>query len=96
MSRLPDPIVEDEVLVPETSLIQEQKILIEGLGSRPRSTFRLEIPVTLSAPTLDDPSPDLTRILWGIQKHGPLAEKIYAPLEVLRRIPECSATAAGT
>ena len=42
----------------------------------------------LSPPTLEDPSPDLTRLLWGVQKHGgPLAEKIYAPLEVLRRTP---------
>ena len=44
--------------------------------------------LALSPPTLDDPSPDLTRLLWGVQKHGgPLAEKIYAPLEVLRRTP---------
>ena len=42
----------------------------------------------LQPPSLADPSPDLSRLLWGIQKSGgPVAEKMYAPLEVLREIP---------
>ena len=42
----------------------------------------------LQPPTLADPSPDLSRLLWGIQKKGgPVAEKMYAPLEVMREIP---------
>ncbi len=80
-----------DVSVPETSLIQEQKILIEGLDITTAflpSVFKYH--VTLSAPTLEDPSPDLTRLLEGIhrQRHGPAPTKIFAPLGVLRRIPE--------
>jgi uncharacterized 2Fe-2S/4Fe-4S cluster protein (DUF4445 family) len=84
-------IIEDDVqvLVPETSLIQEQKILIEALGVE--TTFNPSVwkfPLVLSPPTLDDPRTDLTRMLWGIQKQGgPVAEKIYVPLEVLQRVP---------
>jgi uncharacterized 2Fe-2S/4Fe-4S cluster protein (DUF4445 family) len=77
------------VLVPESTLIQEQKILVEGregeieLHPSVRKYF-----VELQPPTLTDPSPDLTRLLWGIQKNGgPVAEKIYVPLEVMREIP---------
>ncbi|MDD1688726.1 MAG: ASKHA domain-containing protein [Methanoregula sp.] len=78
-----------QVLVPESTLIQEQKILVEGwegeieLHPSVRKYF-----VELQPPTLTDPSPDLTRLLWGIQKSGgPVAEKIYVPLEVMREIP---------
>src|SRR5512136_1732443 len=77
------------VLVPESTLIQEQKILVDGregeieLHPSVRKYF-----VELQPPTLTDPSPDLTRLLWGIQKNGgPVAEKIYVPLEVMREIP---------
>jgi len=77
------------VLIPESTLIQEQKILVEGregeieLHPSVRKYF-----VELQPPTLTDPSPDLTRLLWGIQKNGgPVAEKIYVPLEVMREIP---------
>jgi len=78
-----------QVLIPESTLIQEQKILMESLGIetdlRP-SVWKYAL--DLQPPTLEDPSPDLTRLLWGIQKKGgPVAEKIYAPLEVLRSIP---------
>ncbi len=79
-----------DVTVPEGSLIQEQKILIEGLDLT--TAFRpsvLKYHVTLSAPTLEDPSPDLNRMLDAIHRqHGPLPEKIFAPLGVLRKIPE--------
>jgi len=78
-----------QVMVPESTLIQEQKILIKGdekpIDFRPsvRKYF-----VELQPPTLSDPSPDLSRLLWGIQKGGgPEAEKMYVPLEVLREIP---------
>lgn len=78
-----------QVVVPESTLIQEQKILVRG-DDNPID-FRPSIKkyfVELQPPTLSDPSPDLSRLLWGIQKSGgPEAEKIYVPLEVLREIP---------
>jgi uncharacterized 2Fe-2S/4Fe-4S cluster protein (DUF4445 family) len=77
------------VIIPEHTLIQEQKILIEGLDNK--IDFRPSVKkyyVELQPPSLSDPSPDLSRLLWGIQKAGgPVAEKMYAPLEVLREIP---------
>lgn len=78
-----------QVLIPESSLIQEQKILIEALGlSTTFSPSVWKYALELQPPTLDDPSPDLTRLLDGIQKKGgPVVEKIYAPLEVLHLIP---------
>jgi uncharacterized 2Fe-2S/4Fe-4S cluster protein (DUF4445 family) len=78
-----------QVFVPENTLIQEQKILIEGLESE--IDFHPSVRkyyVELQPPTLSDPSPDLSRLLWGIQKSGgPVAEKMYVPLEVMREIP---------
>ena len=78
-----------QIIIPDSTLIQDQKILIEGqeteieLHPSVRKYY-----IELHPPTLSDPSPDLTRLLWGIQKNGgPIAEKIYAPLEVLRGIP---------
>ncbi|HMA04672.1 MAG TPA: ASKHA domain-containing protein [Methanomicrobiales archaeon] len=78
-----------QVLIPESTLIQEQKILIEALGMETAfSPSVWKYALELQPPTLDDPSPDLTRLLWGIQKKGgPVVEKIYAPLELLRLIP---------
>jgi uncharacterized 2Fe-2S/4Fe-4S cluster protein (DUF4445 family) len=77
------------VVVPESTLIQEQKILVEGLDKE--IEFHPSVTkyyVELQPPSLSDPSPDLSRLLWGIQKSGgPVAEKMYAPLEVLREIP---------
>ena len=77
------------VVVPEHTLIQEQKILVEGLDQA--IDFRPSVKkyyVELQPPTLSDPSPDLSRLLWGIQKNGgPVAELMYAPLEMLRVIP---------
>ena len=78
-----------QVFVPASTLIQEQKILIEGQDSE--IEFHPSVRkyyVELQPPSLADPSPDLSRLLWGIQKSGgPAAEKMYAPLEVLREIP---------
>jgi uncharacterized 2Fe-2S/4Fe-4S cluster protein (DUF4445 family) len=77
------------VFVPDSTLIQEQKILMEGRDTE--IEFHPSVRkfyVELQPPTLTDPSPDLTRLLWGIQKSGgPVAEKVYVPLEVLREIP---------
>ncbi len=79
-----------QVFVPDSTLIQEQKILTEGLP--PDIEFIPSVKkyyVELSPPTLDDPQPDLTRLLWGIEKkYGPPPDKVYAPLEILRIIPE--------
>jgi uncharacterized 2Fe-2S/4Fe-4S cluster protein (DUF4445 family) len=78
-----------QVLVPDSTLIQEQKILVGGVDTE--IEFHPSVRkyyVELQPPTLTDPSPDLTRLLWGIQKSGgPVAEKVYVPLEVLREIP---------
>ena len=78
-----------QVLIPDSTLIQEQKILIEGQDTE--IEFRPSVKkyyVELQPPSLSDPSSDLSRLLWGIQKNGgPVAEKMYAPLEVLREIP---------
>jgi uncharacterized 2Fe-2S/4Fe-4S cluster protein (DUF4445 family) len=78
-----------QVFIPESTLIQEQKILIDGKDTA--IDFHPSVKkyyVELQPPTLSDPSPDLTRLLWGIQKNGgPVAEKMYVPLEVLREIP---------
>jgi uncharacterized 2Fe-2S/4Fe-4S cluster protein (DUF4445 family) len=76
------------VVVPESTLIQEQKILVDGqekpIELRPSVK---KYYVELQPPSLSDPTPDLSRLLWGIQKSGgPVAEKMYAPLEVLREI----------
>ena len=78
-----------QVLIPESTLIQEQKILIEALGLETAfSPSVWKYALELQPPTLDDPSPDLTRLLDGIhRKGGPVIEKIYAPLEVLHLIP---------
>ncbi|HET6580260.1 MAG TPA: ASKHA domain-containing protein, partial [Methanoregula sp.] len=78
-----------KVFIPESTLIQEQKILIEGreTGIEFHPSVR-KYYVELQPPTLTDPSPDLTRLLWGIQRSGgPVADKIYVPLEVMREIP---------
>lgn len=77
------------VVIPESTLIQEQKILVEGRDSE--IEFRPSVKkyyVELQPPSLTDPSPDLNRLLWGIQKAGgPVVDKIYVPLEVMREIP---------
>ena len=86
--------------VPESSLIQEQKILIEGLDIETAfSPVGLEVlPSRSRPPTLDDPSPDLTRLLWAIQKQGgPAArEDLSRRSRCSAGSPGCSATAAGT
>jgi uncharacterized 2Fe-2S/4Fe-4S cluster protein (DUF4445 family) len=83
-------VLEDiRVLIPEESIVQEQKILIDVMGiSTELNPAVWKYALTLSPPSLDDPSPDLTRLLWGIEKAGgPKEGNIYAPLEVIRQIP---------
>jgi len=78
-----------QVSIPELTLIQEQKILVEGqdTGIEFLPSVR-KYYVELQPPSLSDPSPDLSRLLWGVQKNGgPIAEKMYVPLEVMRGIP---------
>ncbi|NYT07470.1 MAG: DUF4445 domain-containing protein [Methanomicrobiales archaeon] len=77
------------VLIPEESIVQEQKILIDVMGTTTELNPAVwKYALRLSPPSLDDPSPDLTRLLWGIEKSGgPNEGDIYAPLEVIRRIP---------
>ena len=77
------------VLIPEESIVQEQKILIDVMGIPTELNPAVwKYSLTLSPPSLDDPSPDLTRLLWGIEKAGgPKEGNIYAPLEVIRQIP---------
>ena len=76
--------------IPECSLIQEQQILMESrtlptqFSPSVKKYFQ-----TLTPPTLEDPSPDLSRLLWGIEKAGgPKAAKNFAPLDVLRSISQ--------
>jgi len=78
-----------KVNIPESSLIQEQKILItQDEGAIEFRPSVRKFYVEMQPPTLTDPSPDLSRLLWAIQKSGgPVAEKMYAPLEVLRETP---------
>jgi uncharacterized 2Fe-2S/4Fe-4S cluster protein (DUF4445 family) len=83
-------IIDDlRVLIPEESLVQEQKILIDVLGATTELNPAVwKYYLALSPPSLGDPSPDLTRLLWGIEKSGgPKEGSIYAPLEVIRQIP---------
>src|SRR5512136_1879796 len=78
-----------KVFIPESTLIQEQKILVEGrdTGIEFHPSVR-KYYVELQPPTLTDPSPDLAPLLSGVQRSGgPVAEKIYVPLKVMREIP---------
>ncbi|HON81768.1 MAG TPA: ASKHA domain-containing protein [Methanoregulaceae archaeon] len=77
------------VFIPEESIVQEQKILIDVMGTATELNPAVwKYALHLSPPSLDDPSPDLTRLLWGIERAGgPKEGVIYAPLEVIRRIP---------
>jgi uncharacterized 2Fe-2S/4Fe-4S cluster protein (DUF4445 family) len=83
------PLDDVQVFIPESSLIQEQKILIDARGIETEFNPAVwKYALELTPPSLEDPSPDLTRLLWGIEKSGgPKEDKIYAPLEVIRRIP---------
>ena len=79
------------VEVPAESLIQEQKILVEIPGTEEivlkPAVWKYE--VHLTPPSLDDTTPDLARLLEGIEgQEGPPPNRIYAPLEVLCYLPQ--------
>ena len=77
--------------VPEGSLIQEQKILVEipGREEIPLNPAVRKYEVYLSPPSLDDTTPDLTRLLEGVEAvGGPPPNRVYAPLGVLRYLPQ--------
>jgi uncharacterized 2Fe-2S/4Fe-4S cluster protein (DUF4445 family) len=78
------------VEVPESSLVQEQKILIETSGAEiPFHPSVMKYFLELNPPSLTDTTPDITRLLEGVAvMGGPAANKIYAPLEVLRSVPQ--------
>jgi len=83
-------VIDDlRVFIPEESMVQDQKILIDIKGTPTELNPAVwKYYLNLSPPTLDDPSPDLTRLLWGIEKTGgPKEGRVYAPLQVIRRIP---------
>lgn len=84
-------VVDDlRVLIPDASLVQEQQILVDT-GEIPiaLNPSVWKYPLTLAPPSLDDQSPDLSRLLWEIERSGgPKEQSVYAPLEVIRRIPK--------
>ena len=78
------------VEIPASSLVQEQKILIETMDIETEFVPSVrKYSLSLLPPSLDDPTPDITRILDQISKEGgPEARHIYAPLDVLRSVPQ--------
>lgn len=79
------------VEVPAESLIQAQRILVEipGMEEVPLTPSVRKYEVCLTPPSLDDTTPDLARLLEGIEgRGGPPPNRIYAPLEVLRYLPQ--------
>ncbi len=78
------------VEIPESTLVQEQKILEEiTLFDVPHHPMVRKYYLELQPPTLDDPTPDITRLLDNVEESGgPEARKIYAPLDVLRLVPQ--------
>jgi len=80
-----------QVEVPAGSLIQEQKILVEvpGMKEIPLNPAVRKYEVRLEPPSLDDTTPDLARLLEGIeQQGGPPQNRVYAPLGVLCYLPQ--------
>lgn len=78
------------VELPESTVVQEQKILEESrVFDLPFHPSVKKYYLELEPPTLDDPSPDITRLLDKVEASGgPEAGKIYAPLDVLRTLPQ--------
>lgn len=77
------------VEVPEQSLVQQQKILVEFPGTEipPDPAVRKYV-LRLSPPSLDDTTPDVNRLLEGIERQGgPRPNRIYVPLDVLQYLP---------
>ena len=78
------------VEIPERSLVQEQKILIETMDIETEFVPSVrKYFLSLEPPSLNDPTPDITRVLEQVSKEGgPEARHIYAPLDVLRSVPQ--------
>jgi len=74
------------VEIPESTLIQEQKILVESIDFEASLLASVKkYYLALTPPTLEDPSPDLTRLLWQIEKQGgPQVRANFAPLPILQ------------
>lgn len=79
------------VEVPAGSLIEEQKILVEipGMKEIPLNPAVRKYEVRLEPPSLEDTTPDLARLLEGIERQGgPPQNRVYAPLGVLCYLPQ--------
>mgnify|MGYP000954761540 CR=1 FL=1 len=80
-----------QVEVPPGSLIEEQKILVEipGMQEIPLNPAVRKYEVRLEPPSLEDTTPDLGRLLEGIERQGgPPPNRVYAPLGVLCYLPQ--------
>ena len=80
-----------QVEVPAGSLIEEQKILVDipGLADIPLNPAVRKYVVRLEPPSLEDTTPDLARLLEGVERQGgPPPNRIYAPLGVLCSLPQ--------
>ena len=80
-----------QVEVPAGSLIEEQKILVDipGLADISLNPAVRKYVVRLEPPSLEDTTPDLARLLEGVERQGgPPPNRIYAPLGVLCSLPQ--------
>ena len=80
-----------QVEVPAGSLIEEQKILVDipGLADIPLNPAVRKYVVRLEPPSLEDTTPDLARLLEGVERQGgPPPNRVYAPLGVLCSLPQ--------
>ncbi len=80
-----------QVDVPAGSLIEEQKILVEipGMKEVPLNPAVRKYMVSLEPPSLEDTTPDLARLLEGVERQGgPPPARVYAPLGVLCSLPQ--------
>jgi uncharacterized 2Fe-2S/4Fe-4S cluster protein (DUF4445 family) len=77
------------VEVPEHSLVQQQKILVEisGMEIQPNPAVWKYV-LRLTPPSLDDTTPDINRLLEEIERQGgPPPNRTYVPLDVLQYLP---------
>ena len=80
------------VRIPEETL--ERRLKVAGMGKEATEQLRglvkeispmlLELPLELSAPTLDDPASDLDRLNRGLKKAGCDVDRLSVGLEVMR------------
>lgn len=83
------PVDDCQILVPERTLIQSQQILVHVIGQE--TEFNPAVKkyyVSVSPPTLANPTSDLYRLLNSISAAGgPESRQVYVPLKHLRTIP---------